>query len=392
MIKLAGEAECTGCSACFNICPTGSIEMKYDEQGFLFPFIDRQQCCACGKCMDICPVLQDAVNYHTPVGFWAAWSKDMKTLRSSTSGGMFLSLSRYVFSHNGAVAGVRFDKDMHLIHDIAYSESEACAMQGSKYIQSNVGHAYRKVKKLLNSQVLVMFTGTPCQIDGLYSYLGKEYENLITCEVLCHGVGSTKFFEDVIKDYQSGSSSEAEYVLFRDKKHGWEDSSFTIGFLNGRRKSLPSYYNTFGYPFSRGQISRLSCLNCKYSSTNRVADITLGDYAGKDKEQYSSKQRKMGISLVLASTEKGRRILEGLEDTVVYDKKDIADISESNPALRKRNHSKERRNEFFDIYLKEGYDAVKMKFASPSREVVLRYKYRRQINAVYNILKKILRR
>ena len=218
---------------------------------------------------------------------------------------------------------------------------------------------------------------------------GKTYENLITCEVLCHGVGSTKFFEDVIKDYQLSNNSKVKNVLFRDKKGGWEDSYFTVFFENGKRKSSPSYYNTFGYPFSRGYISRESCLNCKYSSEMRVADITLGDYAGKDKNHYSSKQKKMGISLVLASTEKGKKVLKELEATVEFDEKDILKISESNPALRQKAHNERKRNKFFDVYLNDGYDSVKLRCATPSKEIVFRHKYRRQINFVYNILKKL---
>ena len=389
MIKLADKFQCTGCSACSNVCPQNAMKMQYDEQGFLFSEVDNDRCCDCGKCSKVCPVLQNDTNCHTPIGFWAAWSKDCKTLKSSTSGGMFMSLSRYVFARNGAVFGALFDKEMHLVHGVAFNECEAWAMQGSKYIQSNIGSAYKRAKELLNSQTLVMFTGTPCQIEGLYKYLGKTYENLITCEVLCHGVGSTKFFEDVIKDYQLSNNSKVKNVLFRDKKGGWEDSYFTVFFENGKRKSSPSYYNTFGYPFSCGYISRESCLNCKYSSEMRVADITLGDYAGKDKNHYSSKQKKKGISLVLASTEKGKKVLKELEATVEFDEKDILKISESNPALRQKAHNERKRNKFFDVYLNDGYDSVKLRCATPSKEIVFRHKYRRQINFVYNILKKL---
>ncbi len=388
MIELANKSKCTGCSACCDVCPKNAISMEYDEYGFLYPHINQELCCECKLCEKICPSKSVETDFKSPLSIYAGWSEDSKILKNSTSGGIFMSLCREVFSKSGAVFGAAFDENLKLSHKVAYTEQDAVCMQGSKYIQSNTSGAYQKAKKLLDGDKLVLFSGTPCQIDGLYHFLKKPYENLITCEVLCHGVGSTTFFEEVISENEKNICSKAIDVKFRDKHKGWEDSLFKISFENGKVLSQFSYYSTFGFPFSLGYVNREYCSECKYSSPKRTADITLGDYSAIDKNKYSRKQRKNGISIILVSTEKGKRFLESVNGIVLEEK--IPDLfGESNPALRKRKNDVTKRNSFFEIYKNNGYQTVKSMFATPSKQTITRFKYRKQLNFAYNILKKL---
>lgn len=388
MIELAIKSKCTGCSACCDACPQNAISMEYDEEGFLFPHINEALCCKCGLCQKTCPTLSEAFDFKAPLSIYAGWSEDKKMLKNSTSGGIFMSLCREVFSQSGVVFGAAFDDALKLSHKSAFSENEALSMQGSKYIQSNVSGAYKEAKGCLDENKLVLFSGTPCQIDGLYHYLKKPYENLITCEILCHGVGSTAFFEDVISENEKVNSSKAVDVKFRDKQKGWEDSQFKITFENGKTVSQFSYYSTFGYPFSLGYSNREFCSECRYSSPQRIADITLGDYSASDKNKYSKEKRKNGISIILVSTEKGMHFLESVKG-LSLEEKEASLVGESNPALRKRKNDTKKRNHFFEVYKNEGYEAVKNTYATPPKNTVTRFKYRRQINFVYSLLKKL---
>ena len=389
MIELADRTVCTGSMACANVCSLNAISVKYDEQGFIYPEVDNALCRLCGKCVNVCAALQGASELKEPIGFWAGWTKDKVMQKKSTSGGLFMSLCRYVFSLDGVVFGARFDEQLKVFHGVAYNEQQAGSMHGSKYIQSNVADSYRKAGELLKEGKTVLFTGTPCQIDGLYKVLNGDHDNLITCEVLCHGVGSTRYFEDVIADLESEYKSKAINVKFRHKLRGWEDSCFSITFENGKRFLAPSYYNAFGYPFSLGHICRESCFSCGYSAPNRVADITLGDYSAKDKEKYTKAQKDLGISLILASTDKGKKVLEGMCDSLVLDPKPIQQVAVSNPALKPRNKDKTVRSEFFSLYAEKGFHAVKMRYGMPDKKTVFRFKHRRQIAFIYNLLKKL---
>lgn len=388
MVELAEKSKCTGCSACCDACPQNAISMKYDEEGFLFPNINEELCCECGLCRKICPTLSEGFDFKSPLAIYAGWSEDKKMLKNSTSGGIFMSLCREVFEKSGVVFGASFDENLKLSHKSAFCEEEALSMQGSKYIQSDASGAYKEAKKHLDEKTLVLFSGTPCQIDGLLHYLKKPYDNLITCEILCHGVGSASFFEDVISENEKSAESKAVDVKFRDKKKGWEDSQFKITFENGKTSSQFSYYSTFGYPFSLGYSNRQYCSQCRYSSPKRIADITLGDYSASDKSEYSKEKRKNGISIILVSTEKGKAFLQSAKG-LVLEEKDASLVGESNPALRKRQNDTAKRNHFFEIYKTQGYEAVKTAYATPPKQTVTRFKYRRQINFIYSLLKKL---
>lgn len=388
MVELAIKSKCTGCSACCDACPQNAISMKYDEEGFLFPHISEELCCKCGLCQKACPTLSEGFDFKAPLSIYAGWSDDEKMLKNSTSGGIFMSLCRQVFERSGVVFGATFDDALKLSHKSAFNEKDALSMQGSKYIQSNASGAYKEARKYLDENKIVLFSGTPCQIDGLFHYLKKPYENLITCEILCHGVGSTAFFEDVISENEKVNGSKAVEVKFRDKQKGWEDSQFKITFENGKAVSQFSYYSTFGYPFSLGYSNREYCSQCRYSSPKRIADITLGDYSASDKNKYSKEKRKNGISIILASTEKGKDFLKSVKG-LALEEKEASLVGESNPALRKRQNDTAKRNHFFEIYKTKGYEAVKAAYATPSKDTVTRFKYRRQINFIYSLLKKL---
>lgn len=388
MPELADEFQCTGCSACAAICPNEAIEMEYNHEGFIFPKIITTKCCDCRMCEKICPILNSRKISQKEYNIYLAGIKDKKIRKKSTSGGVFTGIAQFVFSHNGLVVGAQFDQRMVLKHVIAESEKEINMMRGSKYIQSEVKDVYALVKKELDNNRMILFTGTPCQIDGLLHFLEKAYDNLITCDVLCHGVASSRFFYDAIKWYEKEQGSKVTNIYFRDKRKSWEKSEFRVEFINGKALHFPSYLNEFGYPFSHRLCCRKSCFKCKYSSTERISDISIGDYTGTDKNKYSYFDRHSGLSLVIVSSLKGKEVISALSNTVDIEAKS-REICKTNPALRNRDDSLRERNLFFSTYNEKGFDFVRKSYATPTKEEILRFKYGKLLNVIHNILVKL---
>lgn len=308
--KLAAPSDCTGCTACASGCPKGAISMERDREGFLHPKIHAEICVRCGRCTAICPALKERKSTDSMPAVYAAWNKDDVVRRDSTSGGVFSLLAEDALENGGVVFGAAFDAEMHLRHIACFQKEDLRYLRGAKYVQSDLGETYHEIQELLKVRP-VLFSGTPCQVDGLYAFLGGRPENLTTCDLVCHGVPSPGVWEDFVRDVQEKRGKQVQTVRFRNKVTGWQDSHFTLLYRDGCVDSAPLFQTEYGRAFGRALFLRPSCYRCRYTSMNRPGDFTLGDFWGLKPDELADQQEK-GVSLLLVNTSHGSHVFDRL--------------------------------------------------------------------------------
>ena len=319
MPVLANLDSCCGCSACANKCAKGAIKMKPNEEGFLHPVVDAAVCVECALCEKVCPALAPASSTSDFTPFAVILQhKDEKIRYQSTSGGAFTAISEEVINRGGVVFGAAFSPDFKVRHIEVSTKEELSKFRNSKYVQSEIGDCYKFTKRYLTGGKLVCFSGTPCQINGLYKFLGHDYENLITVDVVCKSVPSPLVFEKyvVYKKQQEGKIAD---IVFRDKNRGFlyctmahyatQDDEQVARNLYRRGSESDEWLRLF----LSGKISRRSCVTCKYQSTNRPGDFTLGDIWETGNANFDDNK---GSTLVHVWTAKGKVFLDGICDNV----------------------------------------------------------------------------
>ncbi len=301
---ICAKTECYGCSACHNTCPAGAISMNPDSEGFLYPDIDRNLCTDCRECISVCQVHNCAGSKNKKQRYYAVKHKDNVRIQSS-SGGMFTAISDSVLSEGGFVAGAAMNRDFTVYHAFACDEKERDHLRGTKYVQSSTDKIFTRIKSLLLQEKKVLFTGTPCQVEGLNLFLKTGFDNLTTCDLICHGVASPKIFKAFIDYIQEKGKEGLLKFNFRDKELGWRGNLPSAEY--GKKKIKNTLWlRSFNYLFSRNYINRPVCSKCKHISYNRCSDITIGDYWGIERRHPEFEDR-LGVSLVITNTEKGEK-------------------------------------------------------------------------------------
>lgn len=367
MEKICQESACTGCCACADKCPQNAIAIEVNSEGFLSPRIDQLVCNECGLCKTVCTGLLDyRLDDSVAFSAYRCWSNNDEDRVTSSSGGMFSVLAKWALQNEGVVIGAAFDEKLELRHFEATAVDDLKGLRGSKYIASNMSGMYNKIKLLLEEGRTVLFTGTPCQTQGLLLFLYKKYSNLITCDFICHGVGSTELFNDYLKGLSKEYDAIPESVQFRKKKYDYIRFVFEVTFDNGDVFEDFFCSTFFGYYFMKSTCNRKACSNCNFATLNRVSDFTLADYGCNDKYKFPQNELKKGISLVLVNTEKAKSLFDTLSDQVNRSKCSIDDILESSnaPRLTGKCFSSKDRNEFFADYQKLSYDVFYKKWNS----------------------------
>lgn len=332
--KLVSKLLCCGCSACYNICLKQAISMVFDDEGFLYPVIDEQKCINCNACVSVCPAKNGVVKHEYPVKVYAAYNNDEIRRMNSSSGGVFPAIAEYVLAHNGVVFGAAFNEDYQVVHTKIDSISELYKLQGSKYVQSILGQVFLLVKIELLAKKMVLFSGTPCQIEGLKKFLGKEYSNLYTVDLICHGVPSPKIWEKYLEE-EYGISNITN-IRFRNKKHGWGNYDLTIETKNNiqhEASDVSIYKESFLRGFLKELYLRSSCHNCSFKGINHVSDITLGDLWGGDLICPQFIKDDKGISAVFIQSSKGEFLLNQLDSKLIFNEISVHEVVNHNLAM-----------------------------------------------------------
>lgn len=348
MITVKEKHLCTGCEACSNVCPVDAISMLEDEEGFRYPHVDEHLCIQCEKCLKVCPITNTPVigKLSDPIVFACKSNNDDIRVISS-SGGIFSLIADAVLKKRGVVFGAGFDSDFSVVHMNAQNLTDLESLRRSKYVQSSIGLSYKEVEYFLDDGNIVLFSGTPCQIAGLQSFLKTPRDDLITMEVVCHGVPSSKVYRRYLSYLENSYNGEICEVNFRSKNRGWDNYSTSIHFSNGKQYSEINSIEPF---FMRGFLTNLylrpSCYDCKFKHNNSVADITVGDYWRIDR-LYSHFYDKKGVSLAVVNTEKGLSIFSEIEDDMDCIQTSLEHALECNSVLNHSGQVPHNRDEFF---------------------------------------------
>ena len=312
------EKRCCGCGACVSICPVNAIEMRTSSKGFMYPQIKLEKCINCGKCKNICNY-GETVKTRENLDSYVAISKSNELLKKSSSGGVFASIARAFIENGGIVYGASMNYEkgkLNIKHIGIENLNQLYKIQGSKYVQSFTIDTYKIIKEQLKQNKLVLFSGTPCQINGLKQFLNKEYKNLYPIDIICHGVPSQKMFNDYISTIEKKKKIKIYNVIFRDKEKGWGLNGYIeYKQKDKKNKRMKLYKNesSYYYLFLKGLIYRESCYNCPYASEKRPGDITIGDYWGIEKEDpeiLEKIDKKKGISCLIVNKVSGKMLLE----------------------------------------------------------------------------------
>lgn len=332
MINIEKKENCCGCSACKNICPVNAISMIEDEKGFLYPIIDYNKCINCGLCEKVCPIINVKEEEERLPEAYAAFNKDEKIRMESSSGGVFSLIAEYILDKNGCVYGAVFNDKFEVEHREITSKEDLKYVRGSKYIQSDLKNCFKNIKKQLHNGRLVLFTGTPCQVEALKSFLNKEYENLFLQDLICHGVPTKIIWKKYIEYLETENKEKIRNISFRDKRNnGWNKYELLFEFQNSQ-KFVNHSKDIFMKIFINDIALRDSCYNCKFKKKHRESDITLADFWGINNIIPEMNDEK-GTSLVIVHTDKGKKMLNAVKKNMEIKKVNFLDAINYNPSM-----------------------------------------------------------
>ena len=365
---------CTGCGACVQRCPKQCISWATKEFDFRYPRVDEATCINCGLCEKVCPIDKE-LKVPTAQKAYAAVHKDSSVLEKSTIGGAFTALADTIFSQGGVVYGAAMLNDMQVKHIRTENRTAFAELRSSKYLQSDTGTTYQMVEQDLKQGKVVLYSGTPCQIDGLKCFLRKEYENLYTADIVCHGVGSQAYF-DRYMEFAKERYGKIKALRFRSKEYaGWSCGGVVVvvGTSNSEKKipyrDFDNYYYSY---FLSGDIYRKCCYSCKYANTKRVGDFSLGDYWGVEALNLPL-QTENGCSLLLVNNERAKKLLETVVD---LDKVEttIEQAAHCNKQLNEPSRLPESRQKRIEEYVSMNGQQIQKMYLKTHRKTVVKGK------------------
>lgn len=358
---IEATSSCTGCGACQQICPVKAVKLIPDKEGFLYPSVDIEKCIKCNLCEKCCPIdnlVLKSEEKGRPIVL-AAQNREDNILLKSTSGGAFAVLAKYVLSKNGIVFGACMNEKLECFHTAITDISQLKELQGSKYVQSATGETFLQTKQALENGRIVLYSGTPCQIGGLKCFLKKKYENLITVDIVCHGVPNQCLFDQYIEWKQNKMNATIDAYIFREKERcDWNSpyNYFSI-YVNKRKKFEKVIFDPYYWLFLKEASYRESCYQCAYANDQRVGDITIADFWGVEKF-FDSFDLKRGVSLILLNTEKGKVMLEYIKENMYTEDATIDMAKERNKNLSAPTSRPEIRSQVYNIVAEKGIDGV----------------------------------
>lgn len=356
--------ECTSCTACSNICPKQCISFNKNKDCFNYPEIDKSKCIECSLCENICPVINKKQT-NSKTRAYAVKNKNEKIRMESTSGGFFSLLADYVLENDGYAAGAAYDENFVVKHIIVNDRSELYRLRGAKYSQSELGNIFFSIEKLLEEGKMILFSGTPCQCEGLKAFLKKDYKNLITADLICHGVPSPEVWQKYI-DYRSDKENDGirpKKINMRCKDSGWSNYGYSTEFVyeNGKRTLVLNSRDLFMKAFVGNICLRESCSDCKAKGINRGTDFTLGDYWGIW-NQYPEFDDNRGTSAVFVHSDKGEELLNNLNGQLELIETDAENVYKENISFIESSKSHSDRNEFLEQVTADNFEELIKKY------------------------------
>jgi len=398
MIKIEKDKKnmCCGCTACANICPKNAITMEEDFEGFLYPKIDQTKCIDCGLCDNICPILnKDNTNDSKYQKAYALQCKNKEILKTSTSGGFFTPLAEYIINDDGIVYGVGFDNKLKICHKAAESIEQIQEFRGSKYVQSYLGDIFKDVKNKLDLNKKVLFSGTPCQVEGLKKFLRKEYENLITVDLICHGTPSPKLWKEYVKYQEDKYNSKIKNVYFRNKTYGYHSGTMKLVFENGKEYYGSARVDYMLKSFFSEISSRPSCYDCRFKTRNHISDITIYDCWSIEKLKKDIKDNDLGYTNIIVNSEKGNALLDKIKDKFEIHTVDIDEqIKYDGIMVEKSATPNIKRSEYYEGLNKDGIDKNAKKYINVTKKdyIVEKTKSLLYKTKILYVLKNILKK
>ncbi|QUH21538.1 Coenzyme F420 hydrogenase/dehydrogenase, beta subunit C-terminal domain [Alkaliphilus sp. B6464] len=373
-----------GCSACYNACKQGAISMNSDQKGFTYPKVNYNTCTKCLMCINVCPIINKKKVNRNNIKAYACTNKDNSVRINSSSGGIFTVIAEEILKHKGVVFGAKFSKDFKVVHSFLEDNQELSKFRGSKYVQSEIGYSYKAARNFLEQGRQVLFTGTPCQIAGLKSYLGKEYNNLLCQDIICQGVPSPTVWESYLACRTAEQGEQIKEISFRTKDEGWHNYKMNIKFQSGDVYLKSKNEDTYMKAFSKLLSLRPSCFKCKFKGEHRKSDITLADFWGIKNIEPSLNDNK-GISLVLLNTEKGEIAFEQLKGLITYKEVNFTDSIKHNPMYGKSVPHSKLRDAFFSQLNTRDFDSLVNMYAKDTKYKILVRKLKVYIKNKLNI-------
>lgn len=385
MRNITDVDKCTGCQACVQLCPQKCISLKTSYDGFLYPMINESDCTMCNLCIQSCPMNSPVKVDNIPRSY-AAYNINNEERLLSSSGGIFCLIAELVIENGGLVVGASYDGGFKVIHTIVNNTSDIPRLRGSKYVQSDINGSYAEVENQLISGKQVLFSGTPCQIGGLKSYLKNDYNNLICQDIICHGVPSPKVWDKYLKMRIAQAGSNIIYINLREKSSGWKTYSVSFKFENGKIYKKQFRKDLMMNVFLRNLCLRRSCYQCYYKTLHRQSDITLADYWGIHESMPEMDDDK-GTSLVIINSSKGQKLFDEIKEKIVFCQTDINDIGKKhNKAALSSVPCDHRRSEFFSLLDTVSFNSLAHKYCSDNIIVIWKKVLQRVKKLVFLIM------
>lgn len=359
MLEFDQKHNCCGCQACAQVCPKGAVAMAPDEEGFLYPVVDQSICVECGLCEKVCPMLRDAQEQGGNPRAYAACNLNEEIRMESSSGGVFTLLAEHVLGQGGVVYGAAMENS-RVKHIRIVNAEDLTLLRGSKYVQSDIGKAYLQAQQDLETGKAVLFTGTPCQIEGLKAFLRKEYDRLICMDIICHGVPSPMVWEKYAALREKKAGSSAARVSFRHKRFGWHGYEVLFEFAN--HTAYEQHHADDSFMRALDLCLRTSCYRCRFKKVNRVSDITVADFWGI-KRVCPEMDDDKGTSLVIVHSQKGRAVFDAICPGMRYREVDFEAAIRGNPAMSRSAVKPKQRDIFMQRVRTEDLEKLVAQYA-----------------------------